>query len=93
MLPGSSALSEFRTSLSKVLTLWHFVKVKQRYLSHLYMIWPIYLGMCIASPFQVCLQPVSPSMNSKRTGNPMRLNLTLMPLTLSLKAKSEQTTV
>ena len=27
----SSALSEFRTSLSKVLTLWHCVKVKQRY--------------------------------------------------------------
>ena len=36
MLRGSSALSEFRTSLSKVLTLWHCVKVKQRYL---YVIW------------------------------------------------------
>ena len=33
MLLGSSALSEFHTSLSKVLTLWHCVKVKQRYLS------------------------------------------------------------
>ena len=33
MLWGSSTLSEFRTSLSKVLTLWHCVKVKQRYLS------------------------------------------------------------
>ena len=33
MLQGSSVLSEFRTSLSKVLTLWHCVKVKQRYLS------------------------------------------------------------
>ena len=32
MLQGSSTLSEFRTSLSKVLTLWHCVKVKQRYL-------------------------------------------------------------
>ena len=31
MLWGSSALSEFHTSLSKVLTLWHCVKVKQRY--------------------------------------------------------------
>ena len=31
MLQGSSVLSEFRTSLSKVLTLWHCVKVKQRY--------------------------------------------------------------
>ena len=31
MLRGSSALSEFRTSLSEVLTLWHCVKVKQRY--------------------------------------------------------------
>ena len=31
MLWGSSALSEFRTSLSKVLTLWHCVKVKQCY--------------------------------------------------------------
>ena len=29
---GSSMLSDFRTSLSKVLTLWHFVKVKQCYL-------------------------------------------------------------
>ena len=29
---GSSMLSEFCTSLSKVLTLWHCVKVKQRYL-------------------------------------------------------------
>ena len=33
VLWGSSAISEFRTSLSKVLTLWHCVKVKQRYLS------------------------------------------------------------
>ena len=33
MLLGSSALSEFHTSLSKVLTLWHCVKVKQHYLS------------------------------------------------------------
>ena len=31
MLWGSSALSEFCTSLSKVQTLWHCVKVKQRY--------------------------------------------------------------
>ena len=31
MVRGSSTLSEFRTSLSKVLTLWHCVKVKQRY--------------------------------------------------------------
>ena len=31
MLWGSSALSKFRTSLSKVLTLWHCVKVKQHY--------------------------------------------------------------
>ena len=31
MLWGSSILSEFYTSLSKVLTLWHCVKVKQRY--------------------------------------------------------------
>ena len=31
MLQGSSALSEFRTSLSKVLTLWHCIKVKQHY--------------------------------------------------------------
>ena len=31
MLWGSSALSEFRTLLSKVLTVWHCVKVKQRY--------------------------------------------------------------
>ena len=31
VLRGSSALSEFRTSLSKVLTLWHCVKVKQCY--------------------------------------------------------------
>ena len=31
MLRGSSVLSEFRTSLSKVLTPWHCVKVKQRY--------------------------------------------------------------
>ena len=30
MLRGSSARSEFCTSLSKVLTLWHFVYVKQR---------------------------------------------------------------
>ena len=28
---GSIALSEFRTSLSKVLTIWHCDKVKQRY--------------------------------------------------------------
>ena len=33
VLWGSSALSEFRTSLSKVLTLWHCVKVKQCYQS------------------------------------------------------------
>ena len=32
MLRGSSLLSEFRTLLSKVLTLWHCVKVAQRYL-------------------------------------------------------------
>ena len=32
VLQGSRALSEFRTSLSKVLTLWHCVKVKQCYL-------------------------------------------------------------
>ena len=32
MLCGSSMLSEFCTSLSKVLTLWHCVKVKQCYL-------------------------------------------------------------
>ena len=32
MLWGSSALSEFHTSLSKVLTLCHCVKLKQRYL-------------------------------------------------------------
>ena len=31
MLRGSSALSEFCTSLSKLPTLWHCVKVKQRY--------------------------------------------------------------
>ena len=31
MLLGSSALSEFHTSLTKVLTLWHCVKVKQHY--------------------------------------------------------------
>ena len=31
MLRGSSVLSKFRTSLSKVLTLWHWVKEKQRY--------------------------------------------------------------
>ena len=31
MLRGSSRLSEFRTSLSKVLTLWHYVKVKHHY--------------------------------------------------------------
>ena len=31
MLQGSSMLSKFCTSLSKVLTLWHCVKVKQRY--------------------------------------------------------------
>ena len=33
MLQGSSTLSEFRTLLSKVLTLSHCVKVKQRYLT------------------------------------------------------------
>ena len=33
MLQGSSTLCKFRTSLSKVLILWHCVKVKQRYLS------------------------------------------------------------
>ena len=32
MLQGSGLLSEFRTSLSKVLTLWHCIKVKQCYL-------------------------------------------------------------
>ena len=37
MLWGSSALSEFRTSLSKVLTLWHCVKVKQHYLRTTYL--------------------------------------------------------
>ena len=31
MLWDSGAFSEFRTSLSKVLTLWHYVKVKQCY--------------------------------------------------------------
>ena len=31
MLQSSSVLSKFSTSLSKVLTLWHYVKVKQRY--------------------------------------------------------------
>ena len=35
MLWGSSALSEFRTSLTKVLTLWHCVKVNQRYHTHI----------------------------------------------------------
>ena len=35
MLRGSNAHSEFCTSLSKVLTLWQCVKVKQRYLSFL----------------------------------------------------------
>ena len=34
MLWNSSGFSEFRTSLSKVLTLWHYVKVRQRYLSY-----------------------------------------------------------
>ena len=34
MLRGSSTLSEFWTSLSKVLTLWHCFKVKQRYHSN-----------------------------------------------------------
>ena len=34
VLQGSSALSEFHTSLSKVLTLWHYVKVKQHYLRY-----------------------------------------------------------
>ena len=33
MLQGSSGLSEFRTSLSKMLTLWHCMKVKQCYLT------------------------------------------------------------
>ena len=33
MLWGSSTLSEFHTSLTKVLTLWHCVKVKQHYLN------------------------------------------------------------
>ena len=37
MLRGSSALSEFRTSLSKALKLWHCVKVKQRCLC--YVLW------------------------------------------------------
>ena len=36
MLWGSSTPSEFRTSLSKVLTLWHCVKVKQRYHSDVF---------------------------------------------------------
>ena len=34
---GSSTLSEFRTSVSKVLTLWHCVKVKQHYLRTTYL--------------------------------------------------------
>ena len=34
VLWASSTHSEFRTSLSKVLTLWHCVKVKQHYLCH-----------------------------------------------------------
>ena len=34
VLQGSSPLKEFHTSVSKVLTLWHCVKVKQRYLSN-----------------------------------------------------------
>ena len=34
MLRGSSMLREFHTSLSKVLTLWHCVKVKQHYHTH-----------------------------------------------------------
>ena len=33
MLQGSSALSKFCTSLSKMLTIWHCVKVKQPYIS------------------------------------------------------------
>ena len=39
MLWGSSSFSEFCTSLSKVLTLWYCVKVKQRYLCILYVVW------------------------------------------------------
>ena len=36
MLQGSSTLSEFRTSHSKVLKHWHCVKVKQCYLNRLF---------------------------------------------------------
>ena len=47
MLWGSSMLSEFHTSLSKVLTLWHCVKVKQcyhsssRYGTNMHTLWNI----------------------------------------------------
>ena len=47
MLQGSIALSEFRTSLSKVLTLWHCVKVKQRYHTT-YIFYTYCIGKCIS---------------------------------------------
>ena len=47
MLWGSSALSEFRTSLSKVLTLWNCVKVKQCYNNHSSVIFSIFLPECV----------------------------------------------
>ena len=43
MLQGSSALSEFRTSLSKVLTLWYCVKVKQHYIWFMEIPSPVYV--------------------------------------------------
>ena len=43
---GFKHLSEFRTSLSKVLTLWHCVKVKQRY-HYLMHYFSIFSQLCI----------------------------------------------
>ena len=54
MLWGSSVLSEFHTSLSKVLTLWHCVKVKQRYHSTHFVISYIQSHFCIFGIEEVC---------------------------------------
>ena len=53
MLWGSSALSLFRTSLSKVLTLWHCVKVKQCYFSGVYGVFEDYLKYNVVTDVKV----------------------------------------
>ena len=71
MLWGSSMLSEFHTSLSEVLTLWHCFKVKQCYICLIHI---LFLHFSI-SGFSQCVAPVHLGISQVKVCNEAPLQL------------------